>query len=250
MDQALATSDWLTTFPTVKLYHLSSSAFDHCPLALHFVRRKKKLKYHKPFRFESMWLKNEKCKEVVQRAWEEGLLRNSAFPLNSCLESCRVCLDDWNKNDFGHVGQQIARLQKSLEWLELQPTSPSIITEIQKTTVELNCWLDKDNAMWLQRSRINWFQDGDRNTRYFHSKASARFQNNMIEGMEDSGGSWQEDMGIVKGIIVDYYSTLFSSSNPTDFMELIDAVEPKVTSAMNQMLIRDFQEGEVKKALK
>ena len=94
--------------------------------------------------------------------------------------------------------------------------------------------------MWLQRSRINWFQDGDRNTRYFHSKASARFQNNMIEGMEDSGGSWQEDMGIVEGIIVDYYSNLFSSSNPTNFMELIDVVEPKVTSAMNQMLIRDF----------
>ncbi|XP_050241151.1 uncharacterized protein LOC126690058 [Quercus robur] len=33
-------------------------------------------------------------------------------------------------------------------------------------------------------------------------------------------------------------------------MELIDAVEPKVTSAMNQMLLRDFQDGEVKKALK
>uniref|UniRef100_A0A7N2LZE3 Uncharacterized protein n=1 Tax=Quercus lobata TaxID=97700 RepID=A0A7N2LZE3_QUELO len=95
------------------------------------------------------------------------------FDKVSYLESCHVCLDDWNKNDFGHVGQQIARLQKSLEWLELQPTSPSIITEIQKTRVELNCWLDKDNAMLLQRSRINWFQDGDRNTRYFHSKASA-----------------------------------------------------------------------------
>ena len=130
MDRALATCDWLSKFPTIKLYHLSSSASDHFPLALHFVRRNKKRRYHKPFRFESMWLKNEKCEEVVQRAWEEGLLRNSAFPLDSCLESCRVCLEDWNKNEFGHVGQQIARLQKRLEWLELQPTSPSIITEI------------------------------------------------------------------------------------------------------------------------
>ena len=59
-----------------------------------------------------------------------------------------------------------------------------------KIRVELNCWLEKDDAMWLQRSRINWFQEGDRNTRYFHSKASARFQNNFIEGTEDSGGTW------------------------------------------------------------
>ena len=57
-----------------------------------------------------------------------------------------------------------------------------------KLRVELNCWLEKDDAMWLQRSRINWFQEGDRNKRYFHSKDSARFQNNFIEGTEDSGG--------------------------------------------------------------
>ena len=177
-------------------------------------------------------------------------MKNSAFPLNSCLESCHVSLDAWNKNDFGHVGQQIARLQKTLERLELQPTSPSIITEMQKTRVELNCWLEEEDAMWLQKSRINWFREGDRNTRYFHSKTSARYQNNLIDGMEDSNGNWQEDISIVEGIIVDYYSTLFSTSNPTDFVKLLDALEPKVTSAMNQMLLRDFQESEVKKALK
>ena len=99
-----------------------------------------------------------------------------------------MSLDAWNQNDFGHVGKQIARLQKALEWLELQPTSPSIITEMQKTRVELNCWLEKDDVMWLQRSRINWFREGDRNTRYFHSKASARYQNNLIDGMEDLNG--------------------------------------------------------------
>ena len=86
------------------------------------------------------------------------------------------------------MGKEVARLQKALEWLELQPTSLSIIAKMLKTRVELNCWLEKDDAMWLQRSRINWFQEGDRNIRYFHSKAFARFQNNFIEGMEDSSG--------------------------------------------------------------
>ena len=68
--------------------------------------------------------------------------------------------------------------------------------------------------------------------------------------MEDSSGIWQEDIGVVEGIIVDYYSNLFTSSSPTDFTKLIDVVEPKVSSAMNQMLLKDFQESEVKTALK
>ena len=68
--------------------------------------------------------------------------------------------------------------------------------------------------------------------------------------MEDSGGIWQEDIGVVEGIIFYYFSNLFTPSNPTNFTKLIDAMEPKFSSAMNQMLLKDFQEFEVKTALK
>ncbi|KAL0001687.1 hypothetical protein SO802_015468 [Lithocarpus litseifolius] len=104
LDRALATCDWMGKFPAAKHYHLSSLVSNHCPLALHFVRRQKRRIYHRPFKFESMWLKSEKCEEVVQKAWDVGLMRGSAFPLTSCLESCRDSLDEWKKNDFGHGG--------------------------------------------------------------------------------------------------------------------------------------------------
>ena len=136
-----------------------------------------------------------------------------------------------------------------MKWLELQSNSPVIIEDIRNTRVELNCWLDKENTMWLQRSRINWFQDGDQNTRFFHSKASTRYQKNLISGMMDSNDCWQEDMRKVEEIVVNYYSNLFSSSNPSELTELIEAVEPKVSQDMNNMLTRDFKGAEVKAAL-
>lgn len=85
-------------------------------------------------------------------------------------------LTTWNQTDFGHVGKQISQLQKHLEWLELQPTSRDIIPDLRETRVWLNCQLDKEDAMWKQRSRLNWFKEGDRNTRFFHAKALARYQ--------------------------------------------------------------------------
>lgn len=77
-------------------------------------------------------------------------------------------------------GKKIALLHKRLEYLGVQLTSPELISEMRETRVDLNCWLEKENTIWKQRSRLNWFRDGDRNTRFFHAKASARFQKNLV----------------------------------------------------------------------
>lgn len=37
--------------------------------------------------------------------------------------------------------------------------------------------------MWKQRSQVDWFREGDRNTGFFHAKAFSRFQKNLIEGI-------------------------------------------------------------------
>lgn len=92
--------------------------------------------------------------------------------------------------------------------------------------------------MWLQRSHINWLQNGDRNTRFFHEKASARYNKNYIEGLLDKDGQWQEDENKVVDIAVDFYRNLFRSSNPMDFSKILDAVQHKVSPTMNQNLIK------------
>ena len=51
-------------------------------------------------------------------------------------------------------------------------------------------------------------------------------------------------------ILVEYFQELFTSSCPSVSEELLEAIHPKVTNRMNEILLQDFRVAEVEKALK
>ena len=132
MDRDLGNTDWLNLFPRATLHYLSSLASDHSPLFLHFKNQPNKRRKRKLFRFESMWLKDARCEEVVKEAWEEGELVGSDWAISNCLERCKSQLLRWNKEEFGNVGATMAEQQARLELLEYQPASSNQNSCIEK----------------------------------------------------------------------------------------------------------------------
>ena len=104
--------------------------------------------------------------------------------------------------------------------------------------------------MCRQRSRINWFQNGDRNTSFFHAKASTRHKKNFMDSLVDDDGVWKIEEDKMEEIAIGYFGDLFSTSNPIDFSNLLLAVQPKVTQEMNEWLVWPFVACEVTEALK
>ena len=88
---------------------------------------------------------------------------------------------------------------------------------LRHTRIELNCWLDREDDMWRQRSRINWFQNGDRNTSFFHAKASTKQMKNFMNGLLDDDGVCQVEQGKMVEIAIGYFGDLFSTSNLVEF---------------------------------
>ena len=77
--------------------------------------------------------------------------------------------------------------------------------------------------------------------------ASRKF---FIEGVFDSDEVWQEKEREIENCFIKYYFELFTSSNPSDFLEILEAVQPKVFPDMNLKLTREFMPREVHKPLK
>ena len=49
----------------------------------------------------------------------------------------------------------------------------------------------------------------------------------------------------VRELLIRYYSNLFASSNPTQFDQVLNGVESRVSSSMNKELLCPFEASEV-----
>ena len=72
---------------------------------------------------------------------------------------------------------------------------------------------------------------------------------NSIYGLRDSVGGWHTDAREMGSIAVDYFTSLFSTSNPSTMEEVIAHVEQVVCPDMNAKLMAPYSAEEVKRAL-
>ena len=115
---------------------------------------------------------------------------------------------------------------------------------------EIQKLVEMEECMWSQRANIDWLQDGDQNTKYFHCKSTERNKRHYILGLENKLGEWLEKENQISNLLTQYYSDLFTSSNPTHLEPVLEGVNPKVSMEMNAEWLRPFELSEVQGALK
>ncbi|KAL5566082.1 hypothetical protein UlMin_029246 [Ulmus minor] len=96
-----------------------------------------------------------------------------------------------------------------------------------------------------------WLKSRDRNSKFFHRKASARRAKNSIEGLFDRNEKWCQDKKGIAHITKSYFTNLLSSSSPhsLDMDMVLNLLEAKVSPAMNEQLDGRFDAEHVRAAI-
>ena len=251
LDRGVATVEWILRFPTTRIHHLDCFHFDHKSIILCMDSELNKF-YMKsrPFRFEAMWLKDSTCEEVVRNSWKQSNLPGSMWSFNRNISSCQDNLRVWNRNTFGHVRNTLQRSMRELKLAEEFDEYRSNLRHIFKLRTRIEELKNREECMWKQRSRIEWLKEGDKNTRYFHYRANQRNKRNYIPGLDDDTGIWWEDEGRMARLIEGYFNSLFSTSHPFDFDDILSGIQPAISEEMNEVLTREFIADEIQHTLK
>ncbi|KAM0841990.1 hypothetical protein ACQ4PT_058650 [Festuca glaucescens] len=253
LDRAVANESFSCLFQECSVENIITTSSDHYAILVslcagdpHLTRSP----VQQGFRYEAMWRRADDYAGVVEAAWNVNghgpNVLHATWANIGCMASS---LRDWSKTLFGSVRREISRLERVLRSLRSVAISDDVIAEEKQVERQLCELFEREEIMARQRSRVDWLREGDRNTAFFHSKATARKRTNRISALVREDGSVCEDQTEIKSMVHHFYEDLFSSEPVVSMDAVLDAIPLKVDDQMNASLCKEYSNEEIKTAL-
>jgi hypothetical protein len=196
--------------------------------------------------YEIFWEREAELPERVAASWREAGSKEDLGGIMQGLNQVMNTLQDWSKRKFGNILRELNKARKKLELLQLNNADQR---EIRQATDWMNELLYREEMLWVQRSRITWLKEGDRNTKFFHQRAVWRARKNKIKKLKDDDGVWQEVPTDMERMATSYFQQLFTKDPSLNSEILINLTKEKITTEMNEALCKEFSDEEIGDAL-
>ncbi|KAL4323403.1 hypothetical protein GQ457_11G027310 [Hibiscus cannabinus] len=213
LDRFIADKDWFPCFPSFRAWSEYSPNSDHHFILLDTVALavSPEARDRSPiFRFDDCWAREPDCISLRVAGWG-----------------------------------RIPHLRSEINRLSSRRLNPEDLAALLAAKGELRHLLNVQEVYWAQSSRVLWLSAGDRNTSFFHAKASTRRKKNALMGLCDANGHWRTTTRDVLRIASDYFVDLFSAGTLVDVPTFLEHISPSVTEDMNFGLMADFTSDEV-----
>jgi exonuclease III len=243
LDRFLATSDWISTFPNHANTHLVRYKSDHCPILLDFCFFNYNMSnsptiYTK--KFDQIWTTDEHHMHIVKETWDKN-----QGSIDSRLQHTLNALHSWGSKTFGIIPRRIKTTQQDLHNLQQQQENHDIARQIKEKEKELDDLLEKEEMWWSQRAKTLWLIHGDKNTNFFHQKASQCRRKNKIEAIKDAMNVTQTEKENIEEIFLNHFKLLFTTQKPNNILETTQVVQNRLNQDNHDFLKKEFTADEV-----
>ena len=182
--------------------------------------------------------------------WLAQNFDHSNFRVMAKIEKCGVELMKWSREHFGSMKKELLLKRNMLAKAEIEAMQSGCNECVRQLKLEIDTLMDKENMMWLQRSKTLWATQRDQNPCYFHSRATKWYRKNYIHRLRRLNGQWNSSKEKVTDILVKYYTELYTSATPIYSKETLLSIHTLVSAQMNEKLSGEFKTWEVHAAVK
>lgn len=147
-----------------------------------------------------MWLQEGSCEDKVAMA---------LTCVCDKIRATRVALLEWQRTSFGNTKTKIVKVRDKLGTIFEHPPAPDLHERGGVLMQQLDNLLGREETFWWQRARTQWLKEGDRNTRFFHTRASNRRRKNTIKGLRGDDVVWHDSPKGIEDTVVDNFRRIF-----------------------------------------
>ncbi|XP_021866145.1 uncharacterized protein [Spinacia oleracea] len=213
----------------------------------------------RPFKFFNYMADHPKFLQTVQAGWSTGVHGNGngnrLTQVWTKLKVVKQGLKHLHQHEFAKLEERIEniRTELSLVQTQLADNSTYVLQWTEKEFSEqLKKFLHVQESAYRQKSRIQWLQIGDSNSKFFFSAMKERQARNSIDVLYDSSGKKLTTMQEIKGEISQFYKGLISTAAPSLIGIDVNIVRKgkQLSSSASDELIQHVTESEIDAALK
>ena len=163
-----------------------------------------------------MWMENPHFPKVLNEAWATYHNGCAMFRLVSKLKLLKVKLKTFNKINFSDISSKVSScrdwLARTQRDLQQDPLNTDLLDEEKAIRNHFESLLKQEEAFYKQKSRVNWLELGDSNTKFFHSMVMQKKNRNKIIKLKISNGSYLTNQEDIKSAMIDFYKSLLGTS--------------------------------------
>ncbi|KAG5580314.1 hypothetical protein H5410_050941 [Solanum commersonii] len=191
LDRAMVNDRWLQDMPHTSITHLPSVGSDHCPLLMEMsARTEDHIKY---FKFLNFWADQPSFLTTVTDCWSRHIDGNPMWVFHQKLKRVASTLSTWSKTQFGDVYATVRDYEdrvKSAEESLIHDNTEENRTALHEIDAEYIKFMKYEDSILRQKSQLQWFREGDGNTKYFHALIRGRRRKLFIHKILNDKDEW------------------------------------------------------------
>ncbi|KAG5606153.1 hypothetical protein H5410_027645 [Solanum commersonii] len=238
LDRALVSDAWLEKMPQTTITHLPSVQSDHCPLLMEMsAREDDHIRY---FKFLNRWTDQPNFLDIVRACWERTVEGNNMWKFHQKLKRLSNTLSTWSRKKFGDIFTRVKEYEEKAKTVGEQliqdhsETNRTILHEINAKYIR---FLKIEDSILKQKTQLQWFKEGDCNTKYFHSMIRGRIRRLFIHKLIREDGEWIQGDDVIAEAACDHFQKIFTGDNKFINEGALDCIPLMINQEQNDMIL-------------